>query len=138
MPIANLEDSLCDALEAAGDDYRQAVRTIESISNEIADGAGHEQAYECLQQIALSTRRTESHVLQLREDWRRQGRPPGDRLRAVLARQEHILRDLIHTLDNAERTARSARGQMITTVDKAAKSHEMHAAYARTIRQAAE
>ncbi|MGD9854821.1 MAG: hypothetical protein AB7U20_07700 [Planctomycetaceae bacterium] len=138
MPNPDVEQSLCDALDAAGRDYERAVRQIEEISREIAAGRGEEPSFARLQQIAGSTRQTEDGVARLREVWNRQGRRPGSRLQAVLRRQEEILRELIRSLDQAERVARSARGTIMRVVDDKTKSHQMHTAYARTVRQAVE
>ncbi len=138
MTKPDLEHTLCDALDAAGRDYEQAVGAIKVISQEIAAGNGHGQSFGRLQQIAVSTRETETRVSRLRDDWRQQGLRPGNRLQAVLQRQESILRELITSLNEAEEVARSARGRVIQRVDESTKSHQMHSAYARTVRQAAE
>jgi len=135
---SHLEQSLCEALDAAGRDYEQAVRAIQVISHEITEGNGHGQTFGRLQQIAVSTRETEVRVSRLRDDWHRQGQRPGNRLQAVLKRQENILRNLIHSLNEAEEVARSVRGKVIQRVDDSTRSHQMHSAYARTVRQAAE
>ncbi len=138
MTKPNLEQSLCDALDAAGRDYEQAVRAIKVISQEITAGNGHGQTFGRLQQIAVSTRETEVRVSRLREEWRRQGQRPGVRLQSVLKRQKGILRELITSLNEAEEVARSVRGRVIQRVDESTKSHQMHSAYARTVRQAAQ
>lgn len=138
MPNHDVEHVLCDALDAAGREYQHAVRQIEEISQEIAAGKGEEQTFGRLQHIAGGTRQTEAGLARLREDWSRQGRRPGPRLQAVLKQQEGILRELIRSLDQAERIARSARGRIMQTVDDKTRSHQMHTAYARTIRQATE
>lgn len=136
MTKSNVEDSLCDALDAAGNDYRQAVRMLDSISREIAGGSGGEQSFAQLQQIAAATRETETRVARLREEWMRFGQRPGERLQSVVRRQEDVLRDLIRSLDTAEQVARAARGPLLQTIDGTTRAQQMHAAYARTVRQA--
>ncbi|MBX3437245.1 MAG: hypothetical protein KF861_07140 [Planctomycetaceae bacterium] len=138
MPNSDVELALCEAMDAAGRDYEQAVRQIEGIAHTLASGEGHAQSYERLQQIALETRDTEYRVVQLQDNWKRLRRSPGVRLQQTLRRQEGILRELIDSLNRAEQIARSSRGGVLAAVDETVKTHQMHSAYARTIRQAVE
>lgn len=137
MPNHDVETTLCEALEAAGRDYEQAVRQIEALAGEIAAGGG-EQTFAQLEQIVGRTRRTEADLAIQRDNWRRIGKTPGSRLQAVLARQEGVLRRLITVLDEAEQIAHAARSRLAPIVDSATRSHQMHTAYARAVRQAAE
>ncbi len=138
MQTTDLEAALCDALRQAGHEYTRAITEIDALTSDMNDGAGREPVVRRLQQLALSTRETETRVSRLRDTWKLRGVTPGPRLRDEMSLQQAILSNLVQRIDSVEQTARRARDRLLPQIDATARSHQMRSAYARTVRQAAE
>lgn len=138
MPNLDHETRLCDALERAGREYRQAIDEMEALTTSLTSDTGRTKATQRLQRIAQRTRVTETNVSSLRETWQRAGLAPSGRLREVMNRQQTVLGELIQRIDAVEQAARVARDRLLPQFDANTRSHEMRSAYARSVRQAAE